>query len=121
VHWRRTPPAGYGHALAPTVRDNPERGRFEIWVDGELAGYSEYQSAAQSVIVAHTEIEKGHEGQGLASVLVREMLESIRESGRKVIPLCEFTAGFIRRNQEFIDLVPPNLAAQFRPRPGANR
>jgi uncharacterized protein len=102
--------------MATTVTDNPERGRFEISVDGELAGYSAYEASGQSVIVAHTEIDEEYEGRGLAGTLVREMLESLRDSGRTVIPLCEFTAGFIRRNPEFLDLVPSSVQAQFRPR-----
>jgi predicted GNAT family acetyltransferase len=49
-------------------------------------------------------------------VLVGEMLSEIRESGRSVIPLCDFTTEFIRHNPEYIDAVLPRLQAQFRPR-----
>jgi uncharacterized protein len=103
--------------MPPAVKDNPDEGRFELWIDGELAGFSEYRPAGDSVIVSHTEIDKKHEGEGLASVLVREMLEAIRGRGQSVIPLCQFTAAFIGRNPEFVELVPASLRAQFRPRP----
>jgi predicted GNAT family acetyltransferase len=64
--------------------------------------------------VSHTEIEEGHEGEGLGGLLVREALESIRASGKTVIPTCSFTAEYIRRHPEFVDLVEPSMRSQFR-------
>jgi len=71
-------------------------------------------STGDSVIVAHTEVDEGHEGEGLGSLLVRETLEHIRASGKSVIPNCPFTAAYIRRHPEFVDLVEPSLRSQFR-------
>jgi len=65
------------------------------------------------VIVAHTEIEPGHEGEGLGSVLVAATLDAIRASGKTVIPTCPFTAAFIRRHREYVAMVAPNLRRQF--------
>jgi predicted GNAT family acetyltransferase len=103
--------------VPPTVTDNPNEGRFELWVDGRLAGVSEYRPAGESLIVSHTEINREFEGRGLAGLLVREMLEELRRRGTTVIPLCDFTTEFIRRNPELVDVVLPRLQAQFRPRP----
>ena len=99
--------------MASVVTDNPDLGRFELRVDGEVAGYSEYLPAGESVIVAHTEIESGHEGEGLGSTLVAATLDAIRASGKTVIPTCPFTAAFIRRHREYVDMVAPSLRAQF--------
>jgi predicted GNAT family acetyltransferase len=95
------------------VVDNPDQSRFELRVDGELVGWSEYRPAGDSVIVAHTEIDEGHEGRGLGSVLVRGTLEHIRASAKTVIPMCAFTAAYIRRHPEYVDLVDPALRGQF--------
>jgi uncharacterized protein len=65
------------------------------------------------VIIAHTEIAGGHEGEGLGGVLVRAALEQIRASGKTVIPTCPFTAAYIRRHPEFVELVAPELRGQF--------
>ena len=99
--------------MTPVVTDNPERGRFELRLDGDLVGYSEYLPAGESVIVAHTEIEPGHEGEGLGSVLVGATLDAIRASGKTVIPTCPFTAAFIGRHREYVDMVAPSLRGQF--------
>lgn len=99
--------------MTPVVTDNPGRNRFELRVEGELAGYGDYLPAGDSVIVAHTEIEPGHEGEGLGSVLAAATLDAVRASGKTVIPTCPFTAAFIRRHREYVDMVAPSLRGQF--------
>ena len=59
-------------SMSRIVEDNPGQSRFELRVDGELVGWSDYRPAGDSVIVAHTEIDQRREGQGLGSALVRE-------------------------------------------------
>jgi predicted GNAT family acetyltransferase len=95
------------------VEHVPEERRYELRVDGELAGWAEYLPAGDSVIVAHTEIDEGREGQGLGGVLVSGTLDQIRASGKTVIPTCPFTAAYIRRHPEYVDLVAPTLRGQF--------
>jgi predicted GNAT family acetyltransferase len=99
--------------VSRVVVDVPDQRRFELRVDGELAGWAEYLPAGDSVVVAHTEIDERREGQGLGSVLVRETLDRIRASGKTVIPTCPFTAAYIRRHPEYVDLVAPSLRGQF--------
>jgi predicted GNAT family acetyltransferase len=99
--------------VSRAVEDNPERSRFELRADGELVGWTEYRPAGDSVIVAHTEIDERREGEGLGSVLVRGTLDHIRASGKTVIPTCAFTAAYIRRHPEYVDLVHEGLRDQF--------
>jgi predicted GNAT family acetyltransferase len=99
--------------VPPVVVDNPSESRFELRLNDEVIGRVEYLPAGDSVIVAHTEVDEGHEGEGLGGLLVREALESIRASGKTVIPNCPFTAAYIRRHPEFVDLVEPSLRGQF--------
>ena len=76
-------------------------------------GWAEYLPAGESVIIAHTEIDERHEGEGLGSELVRGMLDRIRASGKTVIPTCAFTAAYIHRHQEYVDLIDPSLRDRF--------
>jgi uncharacterized protein len=99
--------------MSRIVEDNPDLSRFELRVDGELVGWSEYRPAGDSVIVAHTEIDERREGEGLAGVLVRGALDHIRAGGRTVIPTCTFTAAYIRRHPEYVELVDSSLRDQF--------
>ena len=76
-------------------------------------GWAEYRPAGDSVIVAHTEIDERREGEGLGSALVRGVLDHIRASGKTVIPTCAFTATYIQRHPEYVDLVDASLRSRF--------
>lgn len=49
------------------VRNRPAKHRFEITVDGEVAGYTEFRSAPGIRAFVHTVIEERFEGRGLAA------------------------------------------------------
>ena len=91
------------------VRDDPERRRFEVVVDGEVAGFSRYQRRGGRIIFLHTEIDPAHEGKGLGSILARGALDAAREAGEPVVPRCPFIAAYIERHQEYADLVDRDL------------
>ena len=82
-------------------------------MEGELVGWAEYLPAGESVIIAHTEIDERREGEGLGGELVRGVLDHIRASGKTVIPTCPFTAAYIHRHPEYVDLVDPSLRGRF--------
>lgn len=95
------------------VVNNPERHRYEIHVDGALAGVAAYSRRPGVVTFTHTEIDPAYEGQGLGSVLARSALEEVRGSGEQIVPLCPFIAAYIRRHPQYVDLVVPERRAAF--------
>jgi len=82
------------------VTNHPERSRFELAVDGELVGWLDYRPAGGRVILAHTEVMEGHEGEGLGGVLVRHALEVANAEGKSVIATCPFARAYIERHPE---------------------
>ncbi len=95
------------------VVDNPEAGRFEIYADGTLAGFSAYQRNGSTVAFTHTEMDPEFEGRGLASVLIRRALDAVRAAGDSVLPFCPFVRAYITRHAEYVDLVPPGQRPRF--------
>jgi uncharacterized protein len=87
------------------VRDDPGAGRYEITVDGRVAGFAAYRRVAGRVVFTHTEIGDEYEGQGLGGRLVRAALDASRAAGVPVVPRCPFVAGYIERHPEYRDLV----------------
>ena len=108
--------------MAPTephVVDNPDASRFELLVDGTVAGFAEYRRTASSVAFTHTVIEPSFEGRGLGSALARGALDASRQAGHAVLPFCPFIRGYIQRHPAYLDLVPANRRARFE-LPGAS-
>jgi predicted GNAT family acetyltransferase len=87
------------------VQDNPGRGRFEILVGGEVAGLAAYRRRDGRVVVTHSEIDPEFRGRGLAGELARQTLDTIRERGEQVVPLCPFFAKYISEHPEYDDIV----------------
>lgn len=96
-----------------TVSDNAAKNRFELLDDERVVGWVDYRLAGGSVIVVHTEIANGNERRGLGSVLVRGMLDQLEAGGKTVIPMCPFTAAYLKRHPEYADVVDPSLRDQF--------
>lgn len=85
------------------VSDHPEASRFEAHVDGELAGFAEYQLTDQLMVFTHTEVSETFEGHGVGSALARFALDQLRaESGRQALPVCPFIKGWIQRHPEYL-------------------
>jgi predicted GNAT family acetyltransferase len=92
-------------AAAPTLRRNDARHRFEIEVDGKVAGFMVYRPHGQALELVHTEVDSGYEGQGLAGQLTRFALDQARAAGQKVIPSCAYVAAYLQRHPQDQDLV----------------
>lgn len=82
------------------VVNNEAKKRFEITVGGQTA-VTEYMTPGDKIIFTHTEVPVGLEGNGIASLLARTALEWAKEKGLKVMPLCPYVAGYIRRHPEW--------------------
>jgi predicted GNAT family acetyltransferase len=92
------------------VRNNPTENRYELWADGELAGYTQYVLDRGRIAFVHTEVYESYEGLGLGSRLAQEALDDARKRRLMVMPFCPFMAGYIERHlDEYRDLVVPEM------------
>jgi len=96
-----------------TVVEAPGRGRFEILVDGGLAGYTEYHDVDGARVFPHTVIEDEFAGRGLATTLVRTVLDRMRDEDCPIVPKCAVVRGFIAKHPEYVELVPEERRAEF--------
>ena len=95
------------------VTDNTDASRWEVVVDGQLAGFAEYRRTADHVAFTHTVVEPAYEGQGLASALAQASLDATRDAGLAVLPFCPFYRGWIERHPDYVALVPEDRRAEF--------
>jgi uncharacterized protein len=96
-------------AVAPdpqiSVIDDPARSRYELRVDGKVAGQLVYRTDGTRRTLVHTEIDPAFEGQGLGSHLAAGALDDARRRGFTVVPRCPFVSAYLRRHHEQLDVV----------------
>jgi predicted GNAT family acetyltransferase len=86
------------------VRDNRDRSRYELLIDGSVVGIADYEIVGNVVVFPHTEIERPLRGRGLGAQLVQYALDDARANNRRVEPRCWFVAEFIAAHPEYADL-----------------
>ncbi len=100
--------------MPPVVSDHREQSRFEIHVDGALAGFAEYKLHDDHITFTHTVLDDAYEGQGLGSVITRHVLDAARDAGLAVHPACPFIARYIKRHpHDYRDMVPEDLWSKY--------
>ena len=87
------------------IADNPADRRFELTVDGQLAGFVVYRDENGTRALVHTEVDPAFEGQGLGGKLASGVLEQLRERGEQIIPVCPFISSYIRKHPDYLDVV----------------
>lgn len=89
-----------GATTEKTVTRDDAAGRYEIRVDGVLAGFTEIvPDGTGRVVFPHTEVDPAFGGQGLGGILVGEALADAARRGETIVPLCPFVQKYLRRNE----------------------
>jgi predicted GNAT family acetyltransferase len=88
----------------PIVKHNAAEHRFEASTDHGLATLR-YVARGDVLDLAHTAVPEDAEGQGVGSALAHAALEYARHDGLKVIASCPFVHAYLRKHEEYADLV----------------
>ncbi|MBV7282680.1 MULTISPECIES: GNAT family N-acetyltransferase [unclassified Corynebacterium] len=75
---------------------------YVIEVDGQMAGYAEFQAVDETVRdFNHTVVLNEYRGQGLSSPLIRYALDDSIRAGMTIVPSCSAVEHFISKNPEY--------------------
>lgn len=98
-----------------SVEHHPEETRYvlidrgEGGTDGKIIGEERYLDAVGDErperILYHTEVSNDYGGQGLASVLVRAVVDDSIDAGRAVVPVCPYVVAWLPKHPEYADHV----------------
>jgi predicted GNAT family acetyltransferase len=89
------------------IRDLREEHRFEADLGDGTAAFAEYELRPDVILFTHTVVPPQHEGRGIGSALIRAGLQSARDQGLKVVPVCPFFAAYFRKHPQEQDLLAP--------------
>ena len=87
------------------ITDNADDRRYEARIDGELAGWVDYGRVRTRLVALHTEVPPEFGGRGIATALVRRVLDDARAAGQTVTPRCPLFAAHFQRHPEDRDLL----------------
>jgi uncharacterized protein len=86
------------------VKHNEAEHRFEIPLGNELAMLV-YELRGDDIALVHTEVPKGDRGKGVAGTLTEAALQYAKSRRQLVIPECRFVATYLKRHQEYREIV----------------
>jgi len=85
--------------------DNQEANQYEFNVGTHIAKIEYIKTKNGEIYLTHTEVPTTIEGQGIGSQLVEKALFDIDKKGLRLIPLCPFVAGYIKKHPDWKHLV----------------
>ena len=85
---------------------NGSKGYFYVSVDGKQEGKMTFVFAGNDkIIIDHTEVNPGNNGNGYGKKMVDKAVEYAREKNIKIIPLCPFAKKVFDKTPEFRDVL----------------
>lgn len=78
----------------------PERGRWELRVDGELASFADYEDVDDRRVFPHVETLPAFQMHGHATSVVLAALEATIAEGKRIVPACPFARAVVTEHDE---------------------
>jgi predicted GNAT family acetyltransferase len=86
------------------IANNDQQSRYEITVDGKTA-FSAYRRDGDTITFTHTEVPPELEGRGIAAAIVKHALDEARAKNHGVVAVCAYVASYVRKHEEYRDLL----------------
>lgn len=87
-------------------QESDDGGTFYVERDGRRAAHLRYtRSAAQTVVLEHTEVSPALQGGGVGRLLVEAAVEWARRTHTKIAPACPYAKTVFDRHPELRDVL----------------
>jgi uncharacterized protein len=77
---------------------------YTIDVDGQTVGHADFADRGDQRVFYHTVVDPEFGGRGLATILLGEALESTRDAGKRIVPVCSMVETVLTKRPEFADI-----------------
>lgn len=85
--------------------DNEQKHQYEFHIEGHTAKMEYIKSVNGEIYLTHTEVPPALGGKGVGSQLAEKVLKDIERQNLRLIPLCPFVAGYIKKMPEWKRIV----------------
>ena len=86
--------------------ESERNGLFEAWLDDVQVGELTYQrTTLERMIIDHTRVFEGYEGQGIARQLLMAAVDFARQNARTIVPVCSYARNVLTRTNEYKDIL----------------
>jgi hypothetical protein len=86
--------------------ETERNGLFEAWMDGVHVGELSYQrTTSERMIIDHTRVFEGFEGQGIARQLIMAAVDFAHQNSRTIIPVCSYARHVLTRTNDYKDIL----------------
>lgn len=97
--------------MAKEFRNEADRGRWAMYVDGDLVTVLDYHENDDAVSFPHTYTVPKHRGNGYAAELVEHVVGQVEQhSSKRVVPMCWFVGKWFDEHPDKADLLTRNVA-----------
>lgn len=84
--------------------------RYSISVGGKHVGFAEFADRGDQRVFHHTVIDPEFGGRGLATLLLEEALQTTRDDGKRIVPVCSMVGTVLKKHPEYDDVTDPVTA-----------
>ncbi len=87
----------------PQVSFNPATERYEISVEGQVAGYASATVVDGVHVFDHTVVDPAYQGRGLAGILVDAAIGDVVSQGGRFDATCSYVVRWLERHHQYDD------------------
>lgn len=92
--------------MAHEVIHDEAHDRFDLLIDGEVAGHIDYVVKKNDIHLTHTEVSSERRERGLAAELVEDAFRQIRDSTQyRIVPDCPYIQHWLTSNHDYDELL----------------
>jgi predicted GNAT family acetyltransferase len=105
---------GGGDDTRETFRDNALFSRFELYRNGMMVGYVQYEMRGGDILLLHAVVDPKFRHLGLEPVLMQAVLLNAHRRRLAVVPCCTEALDFLAAHPQFLSLLPAQQRRRFR-------
>ena len=85
--------------------DNSERETCCTTINAIEADGASVKPATEQMVINHTQVFDGYEGQGIARQMVMAAVDFARKNNRAILPICSYAKAVLTRTDEYQDVL----------------